>query len=103
MRDFDMPSKANDPLSSAVRDYLSFERRVARIKLNGASELRGQLLPLGRDRARKKLLPIVAKLYGCAIAQGERKAAGSYVLDPGDPQYEAAKKGLFRLLKDIFD
>jgi hypothetical protein len=93
----------NEPLSSAVRDFFSIERRVARIKLNGASELRAQLLPLGRDRARKELLPVVAELYGCAIVHGERKAAGNYVLNPGDPQYESAKKGLFRLLKDIFD
>ena len=98
-----MPSKANDPLSSAVRDYLSIQRRVARVKLNGSLELRAQLAPLGRDRARTKLLPIVAKIYGCAVVQGERKATGNAVLDPGDPQYEAAKKALFRLLKDIFD
>lgn len=53
------------------------------------------------DGVREALLPIVAKYYGVALVDGQRKAAGRKVLDKDAASYEAANKALQRLTKAI--
>ena len=53
------------------------------------------------EAVRALLLPIVAKHYGVGLVDGERKAAGTKVLDKAAPKYEAAKKAIQRLTADI--
>ena len=59
-------------------------------------------LPRKADKGRVILLPMVAKFYGVAVAEGAGKATGSMVLDAEDAGYEAARKALQRMLADIY-
>ena len=45
---------------------------------------------------RQSIIHIVGKHCECAVIEGQRKAAGSYVFDKDSKQYEAAKKRLQR-------
>ena len=56
-----------------------------------------------REDVRATLLPIVAehKRYGVPLVDGQKKAAGTKVLDTAHPQYEACRKFLTRLVKAV--
>ena len=64
--------------------------------------LRKLCAKLDRDAARAEMLPIVAAFYKVPVVDGERKAAGTKVLDKDAPRYLAAKMALQRLLADIY-
>ena len=53
------------------------------------------------DAVRSGLLPHVAAFYAVPVIDGEKKAVGTKVLDKAAPKYEAAKKALQRLTRDI--
>lgn len=57
---------------------------------------------LDRDAARAELLPIVAAYYKVPVVDGERKAAGTKVLDKNSAGYETAKRAVSKLLNDIY-
>lgn len=59
-------------------------------------------LPRRREAGRAKLLPLVARFYGVAVVAGERKAAGTDVMDSDAAGYEAAKTALRRMVDDIY-
>ena len=71
------------------------------IYLSEIAQLRSGL-PRSRDAGRAMLLPMVAKFYGVAVVAGERKAAGTDVMDSDAAGYEAAKTALRRMLDDIY-
>ena len=53
------------------------------------------------DAVRTGLLPHVAAFYAVPVVDGAGKATGTKVLDKDATKYEAAKKALQRLTKDI--
>ena len=53
------------------------------------------------DAIRLGLLPHVAAYYAVPLVDGQKKAEGTKVLDKTHAKYEAAKKALQRLTKDI--
>ena len=53
------------------------------------------------DAVRSGLLPHVAAFYAVPVVDGAGKAKGTKVLDKDATKYEAAKKALQRLTKDI--
>lgn len=55
------------------------------------------------DVIRAELLPVVAEFYRCPTKAGEGKATGQTVFNSDSANYEAAKKGLQRLMSSIFD
>jgi len=54
-----------------------------------------------REGVRTAIMPTVAAFYGVKLKDGEGKAEGTKVLDSEAAKYEAARKALQRLLKDI--
>lgn len=64
--------------------------------------LRKLCAKLDRDAARAEMLPIVAAYYKVPVVDGERKAAGTKVLDKGAAGYETAKRAVSKLLADIY-
>ena len=64
--------------------------------------LRKACAKLDRDAARVEILPTGAAFYGVPVIDGERKAAGTKVLDKTAKNFESARKALSRLLADIY-
>ena len=64
-------------------------------------ELQGAFKGKPADDVRIGLLPYVAEFYSVSVLNGEGKSKGKKVLDSDAPKYEAAKKALQRLVKDI--
>lgn len=64
--------------------------------------LRKLCAKLDRDAARTEILPIVAAFYKVPLIDGERKAAGTKVLDKDAAAYETAKRAVSKLLSDIY-
>ena len=54
-----------------------------------------------REGVRTAIMPTVAAFYGVKLKDGEGKAEGTKVFDSEAAKYEAARKALQRLLKDI--
>ena len=65
--------------------------------------LRAEFKGKTREDVRATLLPIVAehKRYGVPLVDGQKKAAGTKVLDKAHPQYEACRKFLTRLVDAV--
>ena len=55
------------------------------------------------DVIRQSIIHPVAKHYNVAVIEGQRKAAGTYVLDKDSTNYETAKKQLQRLTAKIME
>ena len=53
------------------------------------------------DQVRAVILPLVSAKFAVPLKDGEGKAKGTKVLDKDATKYEAAKKAVQRLLKDI--
>jgi endo-1,4-beta-mannosidase len=56
---------------------------------------------MSRDKVRAVIMPVVGAKFGVALKDGEGKSKGAKVFDKDATKYEAAKKALQRLLKDI--
>jgi len=54
-----------------------------------------------RDEVRTAIMPTIGAFYGVALVEGAGKAEGTQVFDKDAKAYEAARKALQRLLKDI--
>jgi hypothetical protein len=69
----------------------------------GIESLRATYKGQPADVVRAALLPEVASFpkYAVPVVAGSGKAEGTMVLDKDAPKYEAAKKALQRLVKDI--
>lgn len=52
---------------------------------------------------RQSIIHTVGKHYGVDVLEGQRKAAGTYVLDKDASNYETAKKQLQRLIAKIME
>jgi hypothetical protein len=55
-----------------------------------------------RDAVRDALLPYVARLHRCPMVEGQTRSLGKLVLKRDAPEYEAARKALWRLLDELF-
>ena len=64
-------------------------------------ELQGAFKGKPADDVRIGLLPFVGSFYSVPILDGAGKAKGTKVLDSQAASYEAARKALNRLVKDI--
>ena len=69
----------------------------------GIETLRAQYLGKSSDQIRSAILPEVAshKKYRVPLVEGKGKAQGTMVLDSTHANYEACKKALQRLTRDI--
>lgn len=83
-------------------------KRIVRSALNAAvtygqsvEELRKLFARKSETAVRAALLPEVAEFYGVELVEGQKKAAGTLVLDKEAAGYEAAKKALQRLVRDV--
>lgn len=54
-----------------------------------------------RDEVRTAIMPTIGAFYGVALVEGAGKAEGTQVFDKEAKAYEAARKALQRLLRDI--
>lgn len=83
-------------------------KQIVRSALNAAvtygksiEELRKYFANKSPEAVRAALLPEVAEFYGVGLVEGQKKAAGTLVLDKEAKGYEAAKKALQRLVSDV--
>ena len=67
------------------------------------NDLRKACAKLSYEKARAEILPAVASFYGVGVIDGERKAAGTKVLDKDAPRYETAKRALSKLLGELYE
>jgi hypothetical protein len=91
-------TKATTP--AYVKLIVAYCDAVDKAKINLA-ELREYFAGDSPDLVRESIIGAVAKHYKVPLVEGQRKAAGTLVLDKKAPQYEAAKKQLWRLVTDI--
>ena len=84
-------------LSTHINNALSSAKAYAAAIESARKDAKG----MTRDAVRTAILPVVASFYAVAVKAGEGKAEGTKVLDKDAAKYEAAKKALQRLLKDI--
>jgi hypothetical protein len=90
-------------MSKAIRSTVHAVLQAAFDYSEGIETLRTTYKGKPADVVRTALLPEVASFpkYAVPVVAGSGKAAGTMVLDKDAPKYEAAKKALQRLVKDI--
>jgi hypothetical protein len=90
-------------MSKAIRSTVHAVLQAAFAYGEGIESLRATYKGQTPDAIRAALLPEVASFpkYAVPLVAGAGKAVGTMVLDKDAPKYEAAKKALQRLVKDI--
>jgi len=90
-------------MSKAIRSTVHAVLQAAFAYGEGIDSLRATYKGQPADVVRAALLPEVASFpkYAVPLVAGAGKAEGTMVLDKDAPKYEAAKKALQRLVKDI--
>jgi hypothetical protein len=90
-------------MSKAIRSTVHAVLQAAFAYGEGIESLRTTYKGQPADVVRAALLPEVASFpkYAVPLVAGAGKAEGTLVLDKDAPKYEAAKKALQRLVKDI--
>ena len=90
-------------MSKAIRSTVHAVLQAAFAYGEGIESLRTTYKGQTADVVRTALLPEVASFpkYAVPLVAGAGKAVGTMVLDKDAPKYEAAKKALQRLVKDI--
>ena len=90
-------------MSKATRSTVHAVLTAAFAYAEGIETLRTTYKGQTAEVVRAALLPEVASFpkYAVPVIAGSGKAAGTMVLDKDAPKYEAAKKALQRLVKDI--
>jgi hypothetical protein len=86
-------------IKSLVASIITHDMAIERDLTDLRTEVEGK----SRDDVRQTFLPLVAehKRYGVPLVDGQKKAAGTKVLDKAHPQYEACRKFLQRLLDAV--
>ena len=67
------------------------------------AELQDYFFGDSAELIRQSIITTVGKHYDVAVVEGQRKAAGTYVLDKDAVNYETAKKQLQRLTAKIME
>lgn len=90
-------------MSKAIRSTVHAVLTAAFAYGEGIESLRTTYKGQTAEAIRAALLPEVASFpkYAVPLVAGAGKAVGTMVLDKDAPKYEAAKKALQRLVKDI--
>lgn len=66
-------------------------------------DLRRACARLTYEKAREQILPAVASFYKVGLVEGQRKAAGTMVMDSDAAGYEKAKRALTRLMAELYE
>ncbi len=90
-------------MSKAIRSTVHAVLQAAFAYGEGIDSLRATYKGQTTEAIRAALLPEVASFpkYAVPLVAGAGKAVGTLVMDKDAPKYEAAKKALQRLVKDI--
>ncbi len=95
---------ATQKLEGAIRAFTRVaddrERREESAALREA--VKAVVTRWNRDGVRDALLPHVARLHRCPLVEGQTRSLGKLVLKRDAPEYETARKALWRLLEELF-
>lgn len=96
------PKNEADDLSLDVDEIVLAFRRYRTLRGLLVHSFKKRHATTSPDRLRSELLPIVGKMYEVGIVESDsNRNKGELTLDRKSPNYEAAKKGLQRLMAEI--